>query len=122
MRTMLLGQFDETRYFRTIIGEDIDKILYSLREKYKENNKDNTVTSSDVNLGDVTMKAVEQYQRLEGSTVEKQVELLSSFTGIKAEKMTEDDKRSLPYLWTEQKKQSQKKILIGDMPEMSGTL
>lgn len=45
-------------------------------------------------LGEMTVKAVEQYESLKGSTAEKQVAFLSSFTGTKADKMTEADKKA----------------------------
>ena len=91
-RTLLLGQFDEKRYFNTIIAEDIDKILISLRKKYSENDKDPSVTSSDIDLEKMTLDAVEKYRTTKGSKKDREAALFSTFTGTNPSKMTDEEK------------------------------
>lgn len=93
-RTFLLGQFDEKRYFNTIIAEDIDKILISLRKKYSENDKDHSVTSSEIDLEKMTLDAVDKYRTTKGSKKDRETALLSAFTGTNPSKMNTEEKNA----------------------------
>ena len=88
MRTLELGQVQESDYYSHVIHDDLDSIVRDIREAHRKDK-----TTSDGAMVDNLMKELEDAQKLEGSADEKKIRTALKAIGINYDKLTEDERK-----------------------------
>ena len=88
MRTLELGQVQESDFYSHVMHDDLDSIVRDIREAHRKDK-----TTSDGSMIDNLMKELEDAQKLEGSADEKKIRTALKAIGINYDKLTEDERK-----------------------------
>ena len=88
MSTLKLGQIDEDEYFGRVLYDELAVILKNIKMEHRKDK-----TTSDGAAVDKLMKELEDAQKFEGTSDEKNIRIALKAIGINYDKLTDDEKK-----------------------------
>ncbi len=87
LRTLEVGQIDETKYFSQIVHDDIDSIMRTIRDKHRT---DSMTADEDTTIEEIK-KQINEAVEFKGSSQEQQIRMYLATLGIDYDSLTQEE-------------------------------